>query len=194
VHALGPGGPVDLDGVLFVGVTGWYDYSLRSRGLDDTFSLDDYRKGAWGRLRWNDKSHVDWPGDEGRKLDDEEICAGQVALLQRQLDEAGAHPTVVVTHHLPFAELVTSRGELPWDFINGFMGSQHLGEAMVRAANVRAAFCGHTHFRRHTRVTGAGGDFSVDVSPIGYPREYVRYGGLTLPQRVEDRVVSFDVS
>src|SRR5689334_3644709 len=28
VHALGPGGPVDLDGVLFVGVTGWYDYSL----------------------------------------------------------------------------------------------------------------------------------------------------------------------
>ena len=32
--------------------------------------------------------------------------------------------------------------ELPWDFINGFMGSARLGEAMLRARNVRQAFCG----------------------------------------------------
>jgi 3',5'-cyclic AMP phosphodiesterase CpdA len=194
VRALGAEGPVELDGVVFAGVTGWYDYSLRSHSLDGTFSLADYRKGAWGRLRWNDKSHVDWPGDDGGKLDDEQICAAQVALLERQLDEAGARPTVVVTHHLPFAALVTERGELPWDFINGFMGSARLGEAMQRARNVRQAFCGHTHFRRQTRVTGAGGEFTVEVSPIGYPREYVRYGGVTLPERVEERVIAFNLS
>jgi 3',5'-cyclic AMP phosphodiesterase CpdA len=193
VHALGAGGPVTIGGVVFAGVTGWYDYSLRSQSLDDTFTLDHYRKGAWGRLRWNDKSHVDWPGDDGQKLDAEQICAAQVALLERQLDDAGDRPTVVVTHHLPFAELVTSRGLLPWDFINGFLGSARLGEAMRRGRNVRQAFCGHTHFRRHTRVEGAGGPFDVEVSPIGYPREYVRYNGVTLPERVNERVNAFVV-
>ena len=66
----------------------------------------------------------------------------QVASLEAQLADAGARPTVVVTHHLPFAGLVTSKGEPPWDFINGFMGSERLGEAMLRADNVRAAVVG----------------------------------------------------
>jgi 3',5'-cyclic AMP phosphodiesterase CpdA len=194
VDALGAGGPVDVGGVVFVGVTGWYDYSLRSHSLDGTFSIADYRKGAWGRLRWNDKTHVTWPDDAGALLDDEQICAAQVALLERQLDEAGERPTVVVTHHLGFSELVTERGELPWDFINGFMGSARLGEAMQRGRGVRAAFCGHTHFRRQTRVQGVAGEFAVEASPVGYPREYVRYGGVTLPERVLDRVLLVDLA
>lgn len=185
--------PIEIDGVAFVGVTGWYDYSLRNRALDGTFTLDDYRRGAWGRLRWNDKLRVSWPGDDGVELDDPAICAAQVVSLERQLDAAGARPTVVVTHHLPLAELVTSRGEPPWDFINGFMGSARLGEAMRRAAGVRHAVCGHTHFRKRATVDGAGGAFTVETSPIGYPREYARMGGLTLAERVADRVTSIDL-
>lgn len=185
--------PIEIDGVVFVGVTGWYDYTLRNRELDATFSRADYERGAWGRLRWNDTARIVWPDDDGRELDAPAICAAQIALLEAQLAAAGARPTVVVTHHLPFAGLVTSKGEPPWDFINGFMGSSRLGEAMLRARNVRAGVCGHTHFRRRVEVEGAGGRFSVETSPVGYPREYARMGGLTLAERVADRVKLIDL-
>src|SRR5262245_48083340 len=33
VHNPGAGGAVTIDGVIFAGVTGWYDYSLRNRDL-----------------------------------------------------------------------------------------------------------------------------------------------------------------
>jgi 3',5'-cyclic AMP phosphodiesterase CpdA len=185
--------PFEIDGVVFCGVTGWYDYSLRNRELDAMFTRADYERGAWGRLRWNDTQHVVWPGDDGALLDAPAICAEQVASLERQLAEAGARPTVVVTHHLPFAGLVTSKGEPPWDFINGFMGSDKLGEAMLRAGNVRAGVCGHTHFRKRVDVDGRGGRFSVETSPVGYPREYARMAGLTLAERVADRVTLIEL-
>ena len=187
------GEPFVIDGVVFCGVTGWYDYSLRNRELDATFTRADYERGAWGRLRWNDTTRVIWPDDDGRELDAPGICAAQVASLEAQLAEAGERPTVVVTHHLPFHGLVTSKGEPPWDFINGFMGSERLGEAMVRAGNVRAGVCGHTHFRKRVDVDGRGGRFTVETSPVGYPREYARMAGLTLAERVADRVTAIDL-
>ncbi len=76
---------------------------------------------------------------------------------------------------------------------NGFMGSERLGEAMLRAANVRAGVCGHTHFRKRVDVDGRGGRFSVETSPIGYPREYARMSGLTLKERVADRTTAIDL-
>ena len=187
------GEPFVIDGVVFCGVTGWYDYSLRNRELDATFTRADYERGAWGRLRWNDTARVVWPGEDGTELDAPAICAAHVASLEAQLAEAGARPTVVVTHHLPFAGLVTSKGEPPWDFINGFMGSERLGEAMLRAGNVRAGVCGHTHFRKRVDVDGRGGRFTVETSPVGYPREYARMAGLTLAERVADRVTAIDL-
>lgn len=204
VDALGTA-PIEINGVVFAGVTGWYDYSLRNRELDAVFSLDDYKKGAWHHLRWNDKARVRWPGDDGALLDDPAICAEQVARLGHQLADAGTRPTVVVTHHVPFAALTTSytqlgragdpdAARLGWDFINGFMGSARLGEAMQRASGVVAAVCGHTHFKKRTSVDGAGGRrFTAETSPIGYPREYKKYGGLTLEERVLDRVTAIDL-
>jgi 3',5'-cyclic AMP phosphodiesterase CpdA len=193
VDALGAA-PVEIGGVAFVGVTGWFDFSLRNRDLDGTFSMDDYRRGTWGKLRWNDHSRITWTDDDGRALDAPAICEQQVAALERQLAEVGARPTVAVTHHLPFAELVTSKGELPWDFINGFMGASRLGEAIRRGANVRLACAGHTHFRKRACIDGAGGPFFAEVSPIGYPREYARMAGQTLAERVASRVTAIDLS
>jgi len=198
-HPLGAE-PVTIDGVAFAGVTGWYDYTLRNPEMDGTFTLDDYRRGAWGRLRWNDKARIVWPGDDGAPLDDAAICDAQVASLERQLAACEAmaraervRATVVVTHHLAFRELVTSRGELPWDFLNGFMGSARLGDAIRRAPSVRLACAGHTHFRKQATVEGAAGPIRVEVSPVGYPREYARVLGLTLAARVADRVTLLDL-
>jgi 3',5'-cyclic AMP phosphodiesterase CpdA len=184
--------PVEIDGLQFVGVTGWFDYSLRNRDLDGTFTLEDYRRGAWGRLRWNDKLRIHWPDADGAPLDDPAICAEQVALLEAQLARVAGSPTVVVTHHLPFIELTTSMGEPPWDFLNGFLGSDRLGAAIRRAQGVRLVLSGHTHFRRHLVLDGDGGPIRCEVSPVGYPREYKR-AGLDLAARVRDRVALLDV-
>jgi 3',5'-cyclic AMP phosphodiesterase CpdA len=179
--------PVEIGGVSFAGVTGWYDYSLRNRELDETFTREHYLRGSWRFLRWNDKLRVVWPGPDAQPLDDESICAEQVRALAAQLDAAGPRPTVVVTHHLPFAELVTKRGEAPWDFLNGFMGSAALGETILQRPWVRLAICGHTHYRRSAVLDGAGGTVRAESSPIGYPREW-RRAGLDLRGRVEERV------
>jgi 3',5'-cyclic AMP phosphodiesterase CpdA len=184
--------PVEIGGVWFAGVTGWYDFSLRNRALDETFSLDDYRTGAWGRLRWNDVMKVVWPDDRGALLDAPAICAAQVRALEEQLALVAGRPSVVVTHHLPFAELVTSKGELPWDFLNGFMGSAKLGELILRTPGVLLSLSGHTHFRKSARLRGASGPVRAEVSPIGYPREY-RRAGLDLAERVRERVTVIDL-
>jgi Icc-related predicted phosphoesterase len=167
--------PVEIGGVHFVGVTGWYDFTLRKADLAVT--LDQYRRGVLGRLRWNDVARVVWPGCDGP----EAICAEMVSALEKQLQVVG--PKVVVTHHLPFAELVTSFGELPWDFLNAFMGSSRLGAAILRASDVLLACCGHTHFRKSAVVGG----IPVEASPVGYPREY-RRAGRDLVARVAERV------
>ncbi len=178
--------PLTVGGVTLVGETGWFDFTLRNRALDDTFTLDAYRRGAWGRLRWNDKLHVRFPGDgDGALLDDEALAAWMAARLARKLAAVDS-PTVVVTHHLPFAELVAVRGEPPWDFLNGFIGSARLGEAIAASPHVVAALAGHTHLRRSARV----GRIRCEVSPVGYPREY---RGRDLAARVAERVTLVEV-
>jgi hypothetical protein len=191
VHPLSDG-PLTVGGVAFVGETGWFDYTLRNRALDATFTLDDYRKGAWGRFRWNDKLHVRFAGDGGEGfLDDEAIAAWMAARLAKKLADTTL-PTVAVTHHLPFQELAFVRGEPPWDFLNGFIGSARLGEAIAACPRVVAALAGHTHLRRTAIVDGAGGSIRCEVSPVGYPREYRSRG--TLADRVADRVTVLEIA
>jgi 3',5'-cyclic AMP phosphodiesterase CpdA len=188
-----PTGPVEIGGFHFVGSTGWYDFSLRRMDLPCT--LDDYRRGSFRQLRWNDVNRVVWPGCSSSSYVAEEICAEMVASLERQLAVAG--PKIVVTHHLPFAELVTSFRDLPlpaevrevpWDFLNGFMGSARLGEAILRAGDVRLGMSGHTHFRKSAVVGG----IRWEVSPVGYPREYRRLGR-DLAARVAERVTLLEL-
>ena len=186
-HALGAEAPPLLFGHRFVGVTGWFDYTLRTRSLDATFTREHYEKGRWGMLQWSDKLRVVWPNDDGVLLDDPAICDAQVRSLEAQLAEVGSAPTVAVTHHLPFEELVTSKGEAPWDFLNGFMGSARLGAAILRAPGMKLAIAGHTHFRKDAQVAHGESTLRALTSPLGYPREYKR-AGLTLAERVRERV------
>jgi Icc-related predicted phosphoesterase len=163
-----------------VGVTGWFDYSLRNRALDDRISMEDYRRGAFGRLRWNDKHHIRWSS-----LDDEEICAEQAVRLSRLLSQT-TRRVIVVTHHLPFAELVTLHEMMPFAFISGFLGSARLGEVIRSCERVTWSFSGHSHLRRSATVDG----LRAEVSPVGYPREYRPN---SIEERVADRLTIVDV-
>jgi hypothetical protein len=183
--------PLTVGGVNLVGETGWFDFTLRNRALDAIFTMEHYRANAWGRLRWMDKLHVRFEGDDGAPLDDESLAAWMAARLAAKL-AAAAGPTVAVTHHLAFQELAFTRGEPPWDFLNGFIGSARLGEAISRSPDVTLALAGHTHLRRSAVVPGAGGPIRCEVSPIGYPREYHR-ANLDLPARVAERVLLIEL-
>jgi 3',5'-cyclic AMP phosphodiesterase CpdA len=179
--------PPRLFGHRFVGVTGWFDYTLRNRALDETFTRAHYETGRFGALQWSDKLLVHWPDDAGVLLDDPGICDVQVHSLEAQLAAIGDEPAVAVTHHLPFAELVLSKGNVPWDFLNGFMGAARLGDVIRRARGVRLAIAGHTHFQVEAEIVAEGRTLRALTSPLGYPREYKR-AGQTLEERVHERV------
>jgi predicted phosphohydrolase len=181
-----PAGPVVLEGVTLVGQTGWYDYSLRDLSLDDRVPRAAYRRGALGPLAWSDKQYIDWPG-----LDDEGLTAFMADRLRDDLAAAPRdRPAWVVTHMLPFADLVARR-PLPWGFVNGFLGATRLGDEIVRAAEgglrVTRAVSGHTHFRREAMIQAGGRSFPAQTSPIGYPRE-VAMQGRKLEAHVAERV------
>jgi predicted phosphohydrolase len=182
-----PAGPVVLPGVTLVGQTGWYDYSLRDPALDDAIPMSAYERGTLGPLSWSDKKYVVWPG-----VDDRDLTALMVERLRADLDAAPRdRPAFVVTHMLPFADLV-SRRPLPWGFIAGFLGAASLGEAIVQAAegglDVSRAVCGHTHFRREAVIQAGGRSFTAETSPVGYPREVKMTGAASLADHIRERL------
>jgi hypothetical protein len=178
---------VVLFGHRFVGVSGWYDYSLRNAQFDDVLTKQRYEEGVYGMFRWSDKTRIRWPDDEGNLLDDPAICAHQARSLARQL--TGDDPIVAVTHHLPFAELIRSRGELPWDFLNGFLGAARIGDLLMNDKRVVLSISGHTHFQRDVVIERGERSLRALTSPFGYPREY-RRAGFTLAEQV-GRSVTF---
>jgi hypothetical protein len=178
-----PSGPVVLDGLSLVGQTGWYDYSLRDPRLDVEVPLAAYERGSFGPLSWSDRRYMAWPD-----VDDRTLTAYMVARLRADLAVTPRdRPAWVITHMLPFAELV-ARKPLPWGFVGGFLGAAALGDEIHRAVaeglDVRRAIAGHTHFRREARIAG----FTAETSPIGYPREIIMGGAPSLEAHVRQRL------
>src|SRR5262249_14130965 len=140
-----PSGPLSVGGATLVGQTGWYDYSLRDPAHDAAIPIDAYARGILGRLSWSDKQFIVWPG-----CDDRALTSSMPDRLAADLRAAPREaPVWVVTHMLPFVELVARR-PLPWGFVNGFLGATCLGSAIVAAAEdglpIARAISGHTHF------------------------------------------------
>jgi Icc-related predicted phosphoesterase len=179
-----PAGPIAVDGVTLVGQTGWYDYSFADPTLG--IPLEAYEAGRHGPLAWGDKRYFRWPG-----LSDAELTAWMAERLAHDLSLVPrARPVWVVTHMLPFVELVARR-PTPWGFVNGFLGAASLGETIAAAAErgvpVARVIAGHTHFRREAALTLGGRTIVAETSPIGYPRE-VKMRGTDLAVHVAERV------
>ena len=162
-----PGGDVAI-----VGTLGWYDYSFAQRNLDIPTRFYAHKVspgaaahlgGAYQRLiddaddvspramevvaRWNDGRYV--------KLhrSDEAFLGQLTERLDAQLASvAHVKNTVAVTHHLPFAELLPPPRTAQWDFAKAYLGADLLGRTLLRHANVRHAYCGHSHFPAEAQV------------------------------------------
>lgn len=170
--ALG-GDPHIINGVGFAGTIGWYDYTLRNTSYDDVFSLETYRNKQYSdRFTWNDLKFAHWMDGRGkRRKGDEEVARETEASLERQLADLqrqGITRTVVVTHHLPFREMVFYPNCLPFDFFSAYMGSEGLGKVIASHHSVRQVICGHSHIKSSLPMGG----LLAMKSPLGYYREW----------------------
>jgi 3',5'-cyclic AMP phosphodiesterase CpdA len=147
-----------------VGSVGWYDYAFArpELGIPRRFYERKVSPGAAERFvefstlfepsddiapaardvvaRWNDGKFI--------KLHrpDEVFLEELLARLETQLQALAGVPRVVAAiHHLPFAELLPPPHSAQWDFAKAYLGSPRLGQLLLRFANVRQVFCGHSH-------------------------------------------------
>jgi hypothetical protein len=150
--------PVRLDAWTFVGVPGWYDFTLRDPALDVSVALQQYRNGMWRDQRAFDRGHVLWDAwpDTGASrapatapsawLGDEAIAAILQADLEAQLAAAPSDvPIVAVVHVRPDAALVQRHAFAPSAFHDAYLGSGRLGACLVADRRVRAVITGHLH-------------------------------------------------
>jgi len=174
--------PVWSGDVAFVGVPGWYDFTLRDPSLDSVADTHVYRTGLWRGSRAYDRGHVLWPrgatrtavpGENpasagGAWAGDEEIAGIMRERLESQLAMVrGAAAVIVAVHVLPRLDLVQRGmfGDSP--FFDAYLGSAALGDCIEAAGNVRIVVSGHLH-----RVTAqASGRIRYLASPLGDARK-----------------------
>jgi len=169
--------PVVIDGVGFAGCMGWYDYSLRNPAYDGEIDPKDFEAGMFRGYMWNDKRHAWWLRRPGQKLFDlksrtvcrcdGDICREMATHLDLQLDQLqldGVRPVVVVTHFVPFKEMLSYRDTLPDDFFAAYAGSTALGDVICAHLDVTHALSGHTHRARDMQV----GSVRAMARSVGY--------------------------
>jgi predicted phosphodiesterase len=162
--------PFTAGDVTIVGSVGWYDYSFAqdSLGIPHRFYEAKVSPGAaeqleeWSFLlerdddvpsharqviaRWNDGRFVKLRRSDAAFVD--ELCDQ----LESQLEAATTPRIIAAVHHLPFRELLPPSKNAQWDFAKAYLGSQRLGELLLRFPAVTDLFCGHSHFPAEATV------------------------------------------
>jgi len=180
--------------VAIVGSIGWYDYSfaMPSLGIPDRFYAGKISPGAAERFtqhaklfettddispaarelvaRWNDGKFV-------------KLHRSDEAFLQEILDRladqltalSGKRRVVACVHHLPFRDLLPPPHSAQWDFAKAFLGSERIGQVLLKFPNVLDVFCGHSHLP----MTASIGN--VDAVNIGSGYRWKTYKVLEIP-------------
>jgi len=162
--------PYITEKLAIVGSLGWYDFSFAQKSLGiplrfyeqkispgaahyrerlDLFEItDDIAPSAMEIFaRWNDGRFIKL----GRS--DEQFLGELLAQLKSQLDAIKDHPRIIAAiHHLPFAELLPPPRNAQWDFAKAYLGSEKIGQLLLRYRNITNVFCGHSHFPAQAQV------------------------------------------
>ncbi len=155
VHFLHRGG-VTLDGITFVGATGWHDFQAGT-----PFSSDDQ---ASTYMRYmNDRRHIQW-GSEYIVQTVLEHATTDFNSIEHGVSEANT-PVVVVTHHAPHRDLLTRDPNPIWTSLNGSYANTMMES--IRDPKIRAWCFGHTHVRQDREING----IRYINNACGYPNE-----------------------
>lgn len=182
--------PHTINGAGFAGTIGWYDYTLRNKKYDHLFSIETYRNKKFeDRFTWNDLNFAHWMNSHNKRQEDETVAKEMEASLDTQIQTLRHRKTakiVVVTHHLPFQEMVFHPNRLPFDFFSAYMGSEGLGRIILNEPAVKYVICGHSHIKSSLTL----GNLRAMKSPLGYPREWETKD---LEKLVEDRLSCIEI-
>ncbi len=134
-------GPRVAGRTAFVGNVGWYDYSMRRRDLE--LAEEDYAKKTLpGVGTWNDLNFVHWDYTDREFT---RYCVRRLCHHYRSVEDR-VDSVVAVLHHLPFRELVYGdTGDRALELCRAYMGSESLGEQLLRWPKLRYCVCGHRH-------------------------------------------------
>jgi len=161
--------PLVIGDVALVGSVGWYDYSFAQKelGIPRRFYENKISPGVAQRLekfahllgedvgerarrlyaRWNDGVHVKLG------MSDEKFLAALLGRLEEQLAGLARVPNVIAAVHcLPFAQLLPPSHNAQWDFAKAYLGSEKIGQLLLKYPNVKRVYCGHSHFPARARV------------------------------------------
>ena len=182
--------PYTINGAGFAGTIGWYDYTLRNKKYDHRFSSETYRNKKFGaRFTWNDLNFAHWMSSHNKRKNDEVVAREMEISLETQLQTLKQRKTskiVVVTHHLPFQDMVLYPNRLPFDFFSAYMGSKGLGRIILNEPSVKYAICGHSHIKSSLTL----GNLRAMKSPLGYRREWKTSDMCKL---IEDRLSCIEI-
>ena len=184
-----PGSPYIVEGIGFVGVTGWYDWSLRNVELEDVLPMEVLKTGKYSSLEWMDGVCSYWGGKDGVPWEPPVIVDYMAEKLNEGLSflEPRVDRIVVVTHFFPYAGLSEPIGEPRHDFVLAHAGSSKFGRIIDGYSKVKRVISGHIHKPIHKKLRGD--DLIFQSSPIGYPKEIA----LALFQHVRERVCVVNV-
>lgn len=156
--------PVKIGEIAFVGVTGWYE---------------DYPQ---GQVQSADATACIWPDFSSPA----EVLAWQADLLEQQLRRADAMADriFVITHTVAFMQLLAD--SIPED-LRPYMGSDKLGDIILRHPKIVYAVSGHLHARFLFSLMPRA--LPWEISPFGYPNELGKNPRDTMAQSL--RILDF---
>lgn len=147
---------VVVDGVQFVGVTGWHNFDA-----DPQFRFEDQVQ-AW-QDHMMDAQYINWsttPAWKGVM----EAAQADAAYVKQAIDQ-NELPKVIISHHIPHRDLVKVTTNHTWNLLNGSFLNTDL-ESCVNHS-VKTWCFGHTHFRFDQDIQGV----RYVNNARGYPRE-----------------------
>ena len=156
-----------IDGVTFIGATGWHDYQA-----GHPLSTEAQIEAWYDRLNdttimWRDPHKIDHlaPIEAGMK----DACYLETAAGEL------TGPAVVITHHIPHRSCLTHRPhDIVWHSLHGSFANTLLER--VRSDHIRYWVFGHTHSRSMRNVDG----IEYVNNSKGYPGECSRWEPIVL--------------
>lgn len=164
------GRDVVLGDTVVIGDVGWYDYSFGS----GRYSFEEFEQMSLAGRTWQDSLRNAWTRDNlGR-------TQWMLSRLEARLAAYPDKQLAVVTHMLPVKDFTVPAEMANWSYFNAFLGSRKFGE-LYRRYPVKAAVCGHVHYRRSFDRDG----IHWMCRCLNYHSEWRPQDGETLREQIE---------
>jgi len=148
-----PKHPLKYKDNVFVGSSGWYDYSFGPEG----FTNEQFDKMKLFNRTWPDKRFCSW------SKTNQEINEKFLLELEAQISYYEGKNIIPLTHIVPNKKFIVSNTDPLWNYNNAFFGSSKYHD-LYKKHKIKKAFFGHTHFCFNDIVE----NIEYISAPLGY--------------------------